>query len=108
MYSGTITTVEARAGAPSVGVLFANRAAACAAVEDVEGALQDCDRALEANPYYGKAYARRAQLYKQRGEWRAAIADAATAQVLSPSPAQEADALATLRLNEASVSKMVA
>ncbi len=47
------------------GVYFSNRAAANLSLKDVDGALADCNKALELKPDYPKALARRGRIFEE-------------------------------------------
>ncbi|XP_003490923.1 tetratricopeptide repeat protein 1 [Bombus impatiens] len=56
-------------------ILYANRAAAKLICLDRESAISDCTKAIELNPNYVKAYARRAKLYEETEKLDEALED---------------------------------
>lgn len=54
-------------------LLFTNRAACFLKLLDPQSALDDCNRALELEPTFVKAFVRRSQAYEQLGNMEAAL-----------------------------------
>lgn len=71
----------------------------CAALQDrVEDALYDCDRALEANPRYVKATARRCAVLEKLEKLDEAAADAELWLAADPRSVAARDAIARIKL----------
>ncbi len=66
-------------------MLFANRAAAYRKLNKNVDALHDCNKAIELNENYTKAYIRRAEIKKDMGEYDEAMYDYEKVRQLDPS-----------------------
>ena len=65
-------------------MLHANRAAAYRKLNKNVEALHDCNKAIEYNLNYAKAYLRRAEIKKDMGEYDEAIYDYDKVRQISP------------------------
>jgi import receptor subunit TOM70 len=65
-----------------LAVFYQNRAACNEALGDPEKVISDCDRAIELNENYVKAYIRRAKAYEKLGKYDKALVDAYSANLL--------------------------
>uniref|UniRef100_A0A6G1SFC1 Mitochondrial import receptor subunit TOM70 n=1 Tax=Aceria tosichella TaxID=561515 RepID=A0A6G1SFC1_9ACAR len=65
-----------------LAVFYQNRAACNEALGDLEKVISDCDRAIELNENYVKAYVRRAKAYEKLGKYDKAMVDAYSANLL--------------------------
>ncbi len=79
-----ITTPAADAPIPDSARAFANRGAAREKVGDLEGALQDLDRALELDPSYAVLHANRGVVREKLGDRQGALQDLDRALELDP------------------------
>lgn len=68
-----------------VGTLYANRAAANLKLKRHKEAISDCDKAIEINDGYAKAYLRRGEIRMEIGEYEEASRDFNKAHQLDPS-----------------------
>lgn len=78
-------------------ICHANRAACASAAGRPEDALYDCDRALEANPRYVKALARRAAALEELGKLDEAAVDAGAWAAIEPASTQANATVTRLR-----------
>lgn len=77
-------------------ILYANRAACRARLNEKEEAILDCNKALELNPNYMKALLRRAQLYKTTEKLDEALSDYQRVLQLDPNVLEARQACAVL------------
>lgn len=68
-----------------VSQLYANRAAASMKMKDFKAALKDCDRAIELNENYAKAFLRRGEIRMELEDYEGAQQDFNQAHNLDPS-----------------------
>jgi DnaJ family protein C protein 7 len=68
-----------------VSQMYANRAAAKMKMKDYKDALNDCDKAIQFNENYAKAYLRRGEIRMELGEFEDAKKDFNQCQQLDPS-----------------------
>lgn len=78
-------------------VMFANRAAAKVKVDAKKAAIQDCDRAIQLDPEYLKAYMRRAALLEEVDKFDEAAEDCKAALLLEPGNKEMAVAVQRLQ-----------
>lgn len=78
-------------------VFYANRAACYLHMGETEAALYDCDRALEHNPRYVKAVARRVAVFERFQKLEEALADAELWAMLEPKSHQAKDTVSRLK-----------
>eukprot|EP00808_Paulinella_micropora_P022289 g44233.t1 len=85
-YSAALREVEAgeRESVELCSTLYCNRAAARMKQRNWAEAKQDCDRCLEMNPTYTKAWQRRAQCLTEMEDFDAALRDYKQLQQLNP------------------------
>jgi len=68
-----------------VSTLYANRAAAYMKAKKFQDALSDCNKAIELNDQYAKAYLRRGEIKMELGDYDGATIDFQQANQLDPS-----------------------
>lgn len=54
-------------------ILYSNRAACYASINQYEQVIEDCNESLSLNPIYTKSLIRRAQVFEKRGEISSAL-----------------------------------
>jgi len=82
-YSQAISTLDgaedlSESGQKFLSVYFANRSLCYLSTNDFDACLSDCTSSISYNPFYSKAYFRRAKCFRERGQFESAMNDLKT------------------------------